>query len=310
MNSLISFIGTTDGNLLAEGKGPILSVASHEKYNTIYLIATSGSNIEYNFHNTASRLEEYLVAKQLCREVEILSLKLEDVTDHNEIYPKLLQLCRTKLVPNNNTITAAIASGTPAMQVCWILMAESGDFPLKLVRSNEPKYGKKIVTDVQLGTGLPRIMRLQEEVSTLKKLLPKITLNIRKAQVLIGETVIPLSPIQLCYYRYFLEEAIRNQDAFVRFSGLFAREDFQKSLLKYFRESYPDGDDSSLSKDIKNSKLIMMATFRGNINKLNNKIVDELPSNIPQEYYTVTTIGSRNAKTYGVAIDKKLIQIK
>lgn len=55
------------------------------------------------------------------------------------------------------------------MQVCWILMAESGDFPVDLIRSNESKFGGQFVTPVKLGTGLPRIIRLQEEVKTLTK---------------------------------------------------------------------------------------------------------------------------------------------
>ena len=79
------------------------------------------------------------------------------------------------------------------MQVCWILLAESGDFSelnsLRLIQVKDPKFGKSENLLVKIDTSLPRILRLKEEVKTLKKdLIPSAIITITKPGLKIDET--------------------------------------------------------------------------------------------------------------------------
>jgi sigma54-dependent transcription regulator len=58
----------------------------------------------------------------------LIELEIPGVTDHNQIYVELKNYCDRLNNADNRSYTAAISSGTPDMQVCWILLAEYGDF--------------------------------------------------------------------------------------------------------------------------------------------------------------------------------------
>jgi hypothetical protein len=206
-NILISFVGSNDaGKLLGKNDGAILTLLKARKFDEVNLIWTKSEKEKFDGYKIAKDLEKEIKARKHCFSVYLHSFELEDITDHNEIYPKLLELCRDKFENRLRTIKliAAISSGTPSMQVCWILMAESGDFPLEIIRVSEPKFKSKPFTQVKLGTGLPRITKLQEEVNELK---PNVKLQIDPPRLLIDGNQIKLGPIQFCYYRYFLEKA-------------------------------------------------------------------------------------------------------
>ncbi|MBK6504254.1 MAG: hypothetical protein IPG02_00905 [Ignavibacteria bacterium] len=152
-------------------------------------------------------------------------MKIKDPTDHNEIYPKLLKYLES-VQKSGFTYTAAISSGTPSMQACWILIAESGAFPLKLVRSDDPKWGVPVVRKVKLSAALPRIEKIKKENIELKKsALEKLTIDKKKPEVRIGEKVIDLTPIEFVYYRFFAERARRDEEH-LRFGGLDVRKNF------------------------------------------------------------------------------------
>ena len=83
------------------------------------------------------------------------------------------------------------------MQVCWILLSESGDFsdsnPLRLVQIKDPKFGKSENVPVKIDTSLPRIVRLKEEVKGLKDLLPSAIISISKPGLIIDDKEIVFS---------------------------------------------------------------------------------------------------------------------
>ena len=95
-----------------------------------------------------------------------------DVTDHNHIYPVLKGFTDDLNKAENFDYTAAISSGTPAMQVCWILLAESGDFSetnkLNLIKVKDPAFGESENIPVIIETSLPQIIRLKNEIKTLR----------------------------------------------------------------------------------------------------------------------------------------------
>jgi len=303
-NVLISFVGVNDSN--KENDGAILTVFKdkEQKYDEVYLLWNPSGFV--NFYEIAQYIKSEIIKRKLCKEVKLFSFECEDVTDHNEIYPNLLTFCKSIFTKNKN-FTAAIASGTPSMQACWILMAESGDFPLRIIRSNDPKYGKPFVSQVKLGTSLPKILRLEKENNQLKKnLLNDVTVNIKKAELKIGKKSINLSPVEFSYYRYFLERA-NDESEYLRIDVDIVPPELYNSIIKFHRESYPQADSNRLLSE--KNKTIKSSTFRSNVTKLNSKIKSLLESNASVNFYLVESEGERFRKSYGINLPKEKIKI-
>lgn len=173
--ALISFVGTNDNVTFTKGKGggAILTVLSERKFDSLHLIYHPTKINDTTFYEIAIKVKNEAIKDHFIKNGNIFLhfFDCDNVTDHNEIYPKLLSICNK--LPGRYEYTAAIASGTPSMQECWILIAESGDFKVKLVRSNEQKYGIPLVTEVKLGTSLPQIIKLKKENIKIQKELKK-----------------------------------------------------------------------------------------------------------------------------------------
>jgi hypothetical protein len=226
-------------------------------------------------------------------------MELLNPTDHNEIYPKLLSFCKKVLI-NPVHFTAAIASGTPAMQVCWILMSESGDFPLKLIRSNELEFGKEIITSIKLDTNLPRIKKLEKQNIALikenEKILPDILMYVKEPILYIGDREIILHPKQFSFYRYFLTRAYYEK-AYLKVVNNMPPPEFISDIERYFRESYP-----GLSSRGKTS-------FLSNITRINIRIKESLNNIFLSRYYIIENQGRRGTSKYGINIKPKKIKI-
>lgn len=302
---LLSFVGTNDS--YTEKDGAVLTVFKKRKFDEIHLLWNPSSYI--NYYQVAQYVKSEIVKRKYCKKIMIHSFDCEDVTDHNEIYPKLLNFCNSLKLKESN-VTAAIASGTPSMQACWILIAESGDFHLKLIRSDEAKFGKPIVRDVKLGASLPRILRLKEENEELKKerkyLLQTLILNISKAKIFIGKEELNLSPIEFSYYRYFAERA-KNENEYLRIDIDTVPEEFYRAILKYHRDSFPQADSNRILSE--RNKDISSATFRANISKLNKKIKSMFDNVATSNYYIIESEGGRYRKSYGISLHKEKIRI-
>jgi hypothetical protein len=313
---LLSFVGTNDaGKLRGAEDGAILTVFRERKFDEVHLLWNRSSKRELHFDEIAHHVMEEILNRKYCRKVYLHEFDCNDVTDHNEIYPKLLSFCRTLLPSKITTFTAAIASGTPAMQVCWILMAESGDFPLTLIRSNEPKFGKPYVRDVRLGTGLPRITQLKQENENLQKkneqLLPQVTLVVSTGTLAVGDTKISLSPVEFSYYRYFALR-VKEGKEFERVSGISLPSHFLSSIIQFHKESFPESDTfrRPLEEMLKKGLDLDVGTFRGNISKLNKKIRMATDNAVISDLLEISAEGSRHSRFYGVRIPSGKISIK
>jgi len=308
IKSLITFVGTNDGN--KEKDGAILTVFKSLNFDELYLF---WSGKETESENEFSKIAEYVKSKIEQRQknisVIIHKLEIENPIDHNEIYPKLLELCRS--LPKSRDYTGAIASGTPTMQVCWILMAESGDFKIKLIRSNEPKFGRGLITEIKLGTGLPRIQKLEKEIKVfLKDKLknaPNIILNLQKRQIRINDQLLLVSPIEYSYYIYFIKRAFEEKEL-LEVDIAIMPEEFYKKILEIHRTSFPQADSNRQISEI--YKGINTSTFRSNISKLNKKIAEIIPDDSINQYYQISSQGSRFFKKYGIILSKNKIIIK
>lgn len=312
---LISFVGTNDaGRLTGASDGAVLTVFKKRRFDQVHLLWNPSKGGKVDFQEIAQYVQSEILGRGYSEAVRLHHFECNDVTDHNEIYPKLLSVCQLIKGQREGKFTAAIASGTPAMQVCWILMAESGDFPLELIRSNEPRFGKPLVTPVKLATGLPRILRLQEENKQLRQekeaLIPSVQIRCNDGSTAIGGTVIPFGPIESVYYRYFADRAKR-QEPPERISGRSIPTRFLRQILEYHMESYPEAEASrfDLERMVRKGETLAMETFRGNVSKTNKKIRIAITNPSVAGLFSISAQGVRNSKSYGLLVPPEKIVI-
>lgn len=313
---LISFAGNNDAGALAEKPdGAVLTALKNEKFDGVILLYNHSPEAKVDYSKVVYYLDSEIKSRKLARKVVITELPIENVTDHNHIYAILKDFADALIKNQGVEFTAAISSGTPAMQVCWILLAESGDFseefPLRLIQVSDPKFGPSQNIPVKIDTTLPRIIRLKEEIAELKKeLIPPAVISFEKATFSIGGAVIPLSPIELSYYIYFAERNTRGEGE-EKFSGFTAGGDFLKRILELHSKLFPSLDTNrlDLEKMLRKGTGLAMTTFRGNISKINSKIRTIIDNEEICRAYEITASGIRGAKFYGIHAPKGKIRI-
>lgn len=310
--TLFSFVGVTDVNLLGQQRGPILTAVDGLKPKNVILIATTGAGVRYDLVGGAAQLQKMIKTISPVTKVSIVTMEIDDPTDHNEIYPKLREAVSMHSSKKGRLI-AAISSGTPSMQVCWILLAESGEVKLSLYRTTEAELTKTPVREVRLDSSLPRIIALEEENAALKAIaIPQVELSIAKGLVTIGSSIIKFSPLQFAYYRFFLERIARggpSEEPRFRVSGMFTDESFAQKVNDYRRESFPNRADSDGTYGKRKEPMIPAEQFRSNLTKLNRKLQDALGDTLAV-YYCIESSGPREAKTYGVRLDRSKVRIR
>lgn len=310
--TLFSFVGVTDARLALEGRGPIMSAVEHLRPLKVVLIATITEGSQHDLVAGATAVRKAVMKVLPQTKVHVVTMDLTDPTDHNEIYPQLRELVQPYCADGADAV-AAISSGTPSMQVCWVLLAESGDAHLRLIRTVEPELSKKVVREVKLGSGLPRIMALEAENEQLRELvMQQVRLRVRHGTVQIGDVVIPLSPTQFAYYRYFLQRCKggkKDDDRWLRISQLVMPDEFTTTINHYQMESFPDAADSDPVR-LKKRQTIPVEAFRSTISKLNKKIEEALRSPHVAKYYMITFKGPKNARHYGIELDPSKVDLK
>lgn len=316
INTLISFVGSNDAGKSAGGEdGAILTALKNQKFDNVILLYND-SNTKIDFLSITRYLQTEIKKRKLSSKVDLIKFPVQDVTDHNQIYVELKKFTDSLPKAGNINYTASISSGTPAMQVCWILLAESGDFSekskLELIKILDPKFGKTGNVPVKIDTALPKIIRLKEEVNNLKKdLIPNAVITTSRPELKIGDVRIDLSPIELSYYRYFAERVISGVGP-EKFSGLTVHEHFLGRIIEIHEELFPDLDTNRIElKEMKRKQIgLSITTFRGNVSKTNKKIREALNKETLIKTFEIIVEGSRGAKFYGIKAPKEKISIK
>ncbi len=304
---LLSFIGLNDaGNLIGQNDGAIITALKNEKFDEVILLWNKGNQEKISFQTISNYLFQEISKRGLAKKVRLEKLNIKDVTDHNEIYILLKEFTDTLLKNSDLSYTAAISSGTPAMQVCWILLAESGDFSetnkLRLIKVTDPRFGQSRNIEVKIASTLPKIIRLKKEINSLKKsLIPKAIISKEKATLHIDDKYIPLSPIELSYYMYFVDKLLQGK-SFEKFTGISVPDHFLNKILDYHQELFPDLESNRYElKTIQKKKIgLSIYTFRGNISKLNKKIKIVLENETLINSFIIQAKGNRGAKFYGI----------
>jgi len=314
-NVFLSFVGNNDaGKLIKQNDGAILTALTNQKFDEVILLWNQTSIKKPNYSSISNYLKREILKRKLASKVTLIELNIKDVTDHNEIYRTLKAI--TDQLPKSQLLnyTAAISSGTPAMQVCWILLAESGDFsetnPLKLIKVKDPKFGKSENVTVKINTSLPKIMRLKEEVENLKDLIPTAIISVTKPGLKIGDVEIHLSPVELAYYRYFTERVIDGKGA-EKFAGITTPNSFLERIIKLHQEFFPALTENrrELEKMMEKKIGLSLYTFRGNISKTNKRIRETLNNETLNTLFEINAEGNRGAKFYGIKAEVDKVRI-
>jgi hypothetical protein len=310
--TLVSFVGVTDMRLAEQARGPILTAVRELRPTRVLLLVTEG-DLQHDFSKGARAVRVAIKSFDSSIVVSTSSIEIDDPTDHNEIYPKLRDEVASRFKASDDVV-AAISSGTPSMQVCWILLAESGDAPIRLIRTIEPELTTIVVRDVRLDTGLPRITRLEQENRELRDIaIEPVTLHRKRGHVMIGNTKVNLSPLMFGYYRFFLELARKAkaiEDAGFRMSMFTMGETNTKLINEYQAEAFPDYENSDLVRLAKTRADIPAQDFRSTISKLNKRLTDELGNKTLASFYHVQADGPKSARHYSIRLEPSKIHFK
>jgi transcriptional regulator with PAS, ATPase and Fis domain len=141
------FKGLVDGE---EQPGPILSLLSMRSFDQIFLFATP------NTKRITQDTKEAILKLHRHREVHVLEINLDDPTNYQEIFKGL----RSHLQNIIESFQAAkffvaVASGTPQMHACWVLLVASGVIPARILQVRPPHFVTKdrpLVSEIDLSS--------------------------------------------------------------------------------------------------------------------------------------------------------------
>lgn len=94
----ISIVGLNDeGKLKGEKDGAILTALKNYRknyFNAVYLLYTENKESGKKFVRIAKYVMSEIQKRGYCEKIEITKIGLSNVIDHNEIYNKLLSICK------------------------------------------------------------------------------------------------------------------------------------------------------------------------------------------------------------------------
>jgi DNA-binding NtrC family response regulator len=143
MDVLLTFTGFQDPYAIGlvgqeEQPGPILSLVRARSFDRIILFSTP--NTEKNTTATRDALQSLYPKAG----IEIRGLALHDPTDYVAILTELRTHIR-EIIDSASLANyfIAVASGTPQMHACWVLLAASGEIPARILNVRPPRFVSK-----------------------------------------------------------------------------------------------------------------------------------------------------------------------
>jgi transcriptional regulator with PAS, ATPase and Fis domain len=153
MNVLLTFTGFHDPFFKGlvdqeEQPGPILSLLSARSFDHIYLFNTPGTG------SVTAETKEAIATLHPSSRVEILEVNLDDPTDYREILKGLRRhIQAVQETFSTAAFFVAVASGTPQMHACWVLLTAAGEIPARILHIRPPYFVTKerpLVSEVDL----------------------------------------------------------------------------------------------------------------------------------------------------------------
>ena len=155
MNVLLTFTGFHDPYFRGlidqdEQPGPILSLLAVRPFDHIFLFDTpSTRKTTQETKRAISRLHPHT-------EVHVLEIDLDDPTNYEDIFKGLrahLQRIIERFTSASFYVT--VASGTPQMHACWVLMTASGEIPARILHVRPPRFVTKehpLISEIDLSS--------------------------------------------------------------------------------------------------------------------------------------------------------------
>ncbi|RLC08559.1 MAG: sigma-54-dependent Fis family transcriptional regulator [Deltaproteobacteria bacterium] len=153
MDVLLTFTGFHDPYFKGlvgqeEQPGPILSLLSARPFDVIFLFSTPSTE------QVTKETKKAIMDSHANTKVEILGVNLDDPTDYTAILKGLRQHIHViQETLDEAAFYIAVASGTPQMHACWVLLAAAGEIPARLLHVRPPHFVTKerpLVTEVDL----------------------------------------------------------------------------------------------------------------------------------------------------------------
>jgi len=164
MDILLTFTGFHDPYFKGlidqeEHPGPILSLLSVRKFDHAFLFDTPATQrVTVETNKIIGKLHKNM-------EVHILETNLSDPTDYEAILKSLRRHLRRIVEEFTNArFFIAVASGTPQMHSCWLLLTTSGEIPARILHVRPPQFATKdhpLVTEVDLSSREFPVVRSQ-----------------------------------------------------------------------------------------------------------------------------------------------------
>ena len=170
MAILLTFTGFNDPYFKGlvgqeEQLGPVLYLLSARSFDRVFLFSTPNTEeITVETKNAITSLHPGVV-------VEILDVPLDDPTDYVAILRGLRK--HVQNIQENyrdGTYYGTVASGTPQMHACWVLLAASGEIPGGLLHVRPPRFVTKDrppVTEIDLTSREFPVVRSQIAASSV-----------------------------------------------------------------------------------------------------------------------------------------------
>ena len=162
MRILLTFTGFHDPyakGLVGEEEqpGPIVSLLQARSFDRVYLLSTP--NTERNTAATAAALKERV-------ELREVAVSLQDPTDYGAILKHLRSITATVVedFPGAEYFIS-VASGTPQMHACWVLLTTSGEFPARILHIRPPRFvtaDRDLITEIDLTLPEFPIVRIRD----------------------------------------------------------------------------------------------------------------------------------------------------
>ena len=172
MNVLLTFTGFHDPYFKGlvdqeEQPGPILSLLSTRPFDHVFLFDTP------NTQRVTEETKHAILKLHRATEVHVLEINLSDPTNYQEIFRGLREHIHSiiEYFPSAHFFVA-VASGTPHMHACWVLLTASGEIPARILHVRPPHFVTKehpLVSEVDLSSRDFPSVRFQDRPITVEE---------------------------------------------------------------------------------------------------------------------------------------------
>ena len=133
-----------------EQLGPILSLLSTHSFDHIFLFDTPTTQ------RVTEETKDAILKPHRGTEVHVLEINLSDPTNYQEIFRGLRVYIHSIIEGFSSArFFVAVASGTPHMHACWVLLTASGEIPARILHVRPPRFVTKkhpLVSEVDLSS--------------------------------------------------------------------------------------------------------------------------------------------------------------